>query len=157
MPIPISRVRLGRTAIVVLCMIAVCAGAVSHASLSAEHTTGLPRPVLLPADPDSERAALDWLERRVQRDPEDIMALNMLGSRYLQRMRETGNAAYLQLAAKAAHASLTSVAAGHNSGALNLLTQVEFATHDFSAARDHARLLAQLAPKEAYPYQILGD
>jgi tetratricopeptide (TPR) repeat protein len=156
MPSMISR--LARTiAIAALCLMGVCLTAVSHSALTAEPETGLPRPALLPGNPEAEQATLDWLERRVQRDPEDIMALNMLGNRYLQRMRETGNATYVQLAAKAARSSLASVAAEHNSGALNLLTQVEFATHDFAAARDHARSLAQLAPEEAYPYQILGD
>jgi tetratricopeptide (TPR) repeat protein len=52
---------------------------------------------------------------------------------------------------------LTILAAERNAGALNVLTQVEFATHDFIAARDHARLLTRLAPGEAHPYQILGD
>lgn len=148
---------LTRTATATLAMMALCGGAVTHASPAAGSAVPLPRPALLPADSAAAAAALHWLERRTERDPEDIMALNMLGSRYLERMRETGNATYVQLAASAAQRSLATLPAERNPGALNVLTKVEFATHDFSAARDHARQLTQLAPEEAYPYQILGD
>ena len=129
----------------------------AFAAPAVESAPPLPHPALLPADSASAEEALHWLERRIERDPEDITALNMLGNRYLQRMRESGNATYLQLASSAARASLAILSAERNAGALNVLTQVEFATHDFIAARDHARLLTQLAPDDAYPYQILGD
>lgn len=120
-------------------------------------TLPLPRPALLPADTAAADASVHWLEARTRRDPDDTMALNMLGNRYLQRMRESGNATYVQLASGVADSSLASLPAERNTGALNVLTQVEFATHDFIAARDHARQLTQLNPEEAYPYEILGD
>src|SRR6185369_11142373 len=44
-----------------------------------------------------------------------------------------------------------------NVGGLTASAQVEFASHDFAAARDHAFRLTQLEPKKGYTYQLLGD
>jgi tetratricopeptide (TPR) repeat protein len=44
-----------------------------------------------------------------------------------------------------------------NAGGLSALTQAEFASHDFAAARDHAVQLTKLDPGESYPYALLGD
>src|SRR5262249_17595586 len=40
---------------------------------------------------------------------------------------------------------------------LTVLAQVEYAEHDFAAARDHARRLAELDPGKSYPFHTLGD
>ena len=72
-------------------------------------------------------------------------------------MRETGDVTNLNLAAKAAHGSLAKLPPEQNSGGLVELAQVEYAMHDFAAARDHAQRLIELEPGKSYPYQILGD
>lgn len=98
-----------------------------------------------------------FLEDRVKQDPEDFVAYNKLAAYYLQLGRETGNLAYLDLTFRAARASLAAVPAAQNTGALAALAQVEYASHDFAAARDHALQLTKLDPSKSYPYQILGD
>lgn len=104
----------------------------------------------------AERAIRD-LEYRIKRDPEDMIAYNMLAGRYLQRLRETGNFDYLQLAERAVKASLKVLPPEHNPGGLSALAEVEFASHNFVAARNHAEQLAQLAPNKIHPYEIIGD
>lgn len=125
--------------------------------------TPTPREPALPAarplapDDGGGEGAIRFLEQRVKRDPEDFVALNQLADRYLLRLRETGNAEYIALASRAAHASLAVVSAEVNSGGLAALTQVELATHNFAAARDDAVRLIELQPEKGYPYQMAGD
>jgi len=111
----------------------------------------------LPSEAEVEDQTIRFLEDRVKRDPEDFIAYNKLVEQYLQRVRNTGDITYLTLASKAAHASLATLPAERNIGGLTALAQVEYASHDFMAARDHARQLAELDPDKSYPYQILGD
>src|SRR5882724_7940929 len=66
-------------------------------------------------------------------------------------------ASLFNLAAKAAHASLATLPPEQNTGGLTALAQVEYALHDFVAARDHALQLTKLEANKSYPYQILGD
>jgi tetratricopeptide (TPR) repeat protein len=116
-----------------------------------------PAAQLLPSDAEVEEQTIRFLEERVKRDAEDFIAHNKLAGQYLQRVRETGDVTYLNLAAKAAHASLATLPAEQNTGGLTALAQVEYSSHEFSAARDHALRLTQLEANKAYPYQILGD
>jgi tetratricopeptide (TPR) repeat protein len=111
----------------------------------------------LPAEYDASESAIRFLEERVNRYPLDFMAHNKLAGYYLQRQRETGNMTYLELASRAARASLAVVPTAHNVGALSALTQVAYASHDFAAARDYALQLAQRDPGKSYPYELLGD
>jgi Flp pilus assembly protein TadD len=104
-----------------------------------------------------EKETIRFLEDRVKKDPEDFIAYNKLAQRYLQRLRETGDLTYLNLAVKAARASLATLPPEQNVGGLTASTQAEYASHDFAAARDHALQLTQLEPKKGYTYQILGD
>src|SRR5712691_4046490 len=128
---------------------------------SATSTTKPPAPVpaaeLLPADAAAEQETIRFLEDRVRQDPDDFIAHNRLAGIYLQRVRETGDVSYLNLAAKAAHASLATLPPEQNSGGLTALAQVEYSSHDFGASRDHALQLTRLEPNKGYPYQILGD
>ena len=117
----------------------------------------LPAARSLPSDADVVAQTTRFLEDRVKRDPEDFIAHNKLASQYLQRVRETGDVSYLSLAAKAAHASLATLPPEQNTGGLNALAQVEYASHDFVAAHDHALQLTKLEPGKSYSYQILGD
>lgn len=98
-----------------------------------------------------------FLENRIRQDPGDFIAHNKLAEQYLQRLRETGDLVFLELAARAVRASLGVLPAEQNKGALALLAQVEFSSHNFPAARDHALRLIELEPNKGYPFQILGD
>jgi len=102
-------------------------------------------------------ATIRFLEERVKRDPEDFIAYNKLSGEYLQRVRETGDIAYLDLASKAANASLAVLPAEQNKGGLIALAQVEYSSHDFAAARDHAQQLTKLDPGKGFYFQMLGD
>ena len=121
-------------------------------------------PVSQPPNPSIPVAAtvaatgtIRFLEDRVRRDPDDFVANNKLASEYLQRLRETGDITYLNLASRAANASLATLPAEQNKGGLVAVTQVEFSSHEFAAARDHALRLAELEPNKGYPFQFLGD
>jgi tetratricopeptide (TPR) repeat protein len=98
-----------------------------------------------------------FLEERVKRDPDDFIANNKLAGEYMQRLRETGDITYLDLAARAASASLGTLPAEQNKGGLAMLVLVEYSSHDFGRARDHARRLIELDPNKGYPFQFLGD
>jgi tetratricopeptide (TPR) repeat protein len=102
-------------------------------------------------------ASIRFLEDRVKRDPEDLIAYNKLAAYYLQLQRETGDVKYVEMASRAAHASLGVLPADQNLGGLTALTQTEYAAHDFTAARDHAKELTEYEPRKAYGYQMLGD
>ena len=119
------------------------------------------RALYLPIQPLLENSAahdtIRFLEDRIKRDPDDFMAHNKLASEYLQQLRETGDINYLNLAARAAHASLETLPPEQNKGGLIALTQVAYSSHDFVGARDHAQRLAELEPNKSYPFQFLGD
>ena len=57
-----------------------------------------------------------FLENRVRQDPEDFIANNKLAAEYLQRLRETGDVTYLNLASSTANASLGTLPAEQNKG-----------------------------------------
>jgi len=109
------------------------------------------------SDTTAAETMLRFLENKVKNDPEDFSANSKLAGLYLQKLRETGDVAYLDLAFRAARASLASVPDERNSGGLAALTQAEFAAHEFAAARDHALRLTQLEPGKSYPQGMLGD
>lgn len=75
----------------------------------------------------------------------------------MQRLRESGNVEYLNLARKAAEASLKAMPPAQNSGGLALMARIEFSSHDFGGARDLARQLLKSEKRRGYPLQILGD
>jgi hypothetical protein len=107
-------------------------------------------------DPAGSTVALmRFLEARVQRDPEGAGATARLAEVYLQRLRETGSIDYLDLALRAAHASLASVPAVRNTTGLAALARTEFASHDFAGTRDHAIELLRLDP--GHYYALLSD
>ncbi len=125
-------------------------------------TKGLP--AAEPIQPASEKPATShnnerilFFEARVKNDPDDFIAHNRLSGEYLAQMRLTGDTTYLELARKAAQASLTVLPAEQNIGGLAALAAAEFSLHEFVAARDHARRLTELEPDRGYAYQVLGD
>jgi tetratricopeptide (TPR) repeat protein len=129
--------------------------ACSNQTSSTTNVPTLPVAITIPAD--SSENVIRELERRVKADRDDFVAFNKLAGYYLQRVRESGSLDYLDLASRAAKASLEVLPAEQNIGGLAALAQVEFASHDFAAARDHARQLIKLDGKKSYPYQLLGD
>jgi tetratricopeptide (TPR) repeat protein len=155
MTTPRTNRRLLATAAVALGTLAL--GACGSSAASSGRETALPRAVLLPSDAAVNEQSIRFLERRVQRDKDDFIAHNKLAGYYLQRVRESSDLTYLQLASRAAHASLRVLPAEQNSGGLTALAQVELTSHDFAAAREHALRLAELEPEKIHPYQILGD
>ena len=119
------------------------------AAIPSVQALGLPQnssePAATTAD-DSTTALMRFLEARVQKDPEGAGNTARLAGVYLQRLRETGSIDYLDLASRAARASLASVPPIRNITGLLALARVEFATHDFAGARDRALELTKLDP-----------
>ncbi|MFL6210719.1 MAG: tetratricopeptide repeat protein [Pyrinomonadaceae bacterium] len=111
----------------------------------------------LPSDEELTTGTIRFLEERVRQDPLDFIAYNKLCGYYLQRQRELGDVQYLELALRAARASLKAIPAEQNPGGLAALARAEFTTHDFATTRDHARQLIALEPRKGYPYELLGD
>jgi tetratricopeptide (TPR) repeat protein len=116
-----------------------------------------PAVVALPSEAESSERAIRFLERRVSSDPDDFIAYNKLAEFYLKRQRETGSLDYLNLALRAARASLVAMPEALNKGGLAALAQAEFASHDFASAHGHGQRLVELDRNKSYPYQILGD
>lgn len=143
---------------VLIAALASCLSGCGRLSSSAAKETVAPPPAApLPANSEATETAIRFLEDRVRRDPDDFIAFNKLAGYYLQRQRETGSVNYLTLASKAAKASLAAMPAEQNVSGLGQLAFTEFASHEFTAARDHAMKLIELERKKAYPYEILGD
>ncbi len=140
-------------------MTTACGGTWSSGAHPASSSTSARPAAPLPpgANESSDEAMVRFLEERVKQDPEDFSALNKLAGLYLRRVRETGNVEYLDLARRAARASLKSVPEISNASGLAALTEIEFSSHEFESARDHANRLIELDPSKAYPYGMLGD
>jgi tetratricopeptide (TPR) repeat protein len=98
-----------------------------------------------------------FLEERVQRDPDDILAQNRLADLYLQRLRETGDYEWLRRADEAAKRSLASVPAEQNATGLFMQARVEYESHHFAAARDRALALTKIEPGKSRGFALLGD
>jgi len=137
-------------------ILSACDGSSQSATTDRAPVAVPPAAPIVSGDKATEQA-LRFLEERVKSDPEDFSATSKLAGLYLQKLRETGDVAYLDLAFRTARASLDSVSEVRNSGGLAALAQAEFASHDFSNARDHAIRLAELEPRKSYPQAILGD
>jgi len=105
----------------------------------------------------SREQTMRFLVRRVESDPQDMSASNMLAGIYLQKVRDTGSLDYMVRAEHLAHTSLASVPAVRNPAAVAVLTQVELMEHKWTSATVHARFLARLNAGQGYPYGLLGD
>src|SRR5947208_16205147 len=140
-----------RVGVVVVALVSAIASGCGDRQRSAEEVSRAP--AVAPAG-DVDEAAIRYLERRVKDDPENFVAYNKLAGYYLQRMRENGSITYLDLAGRAARASLAALPAEGNPGGLAMLAEVELAAHDFTDARDHGARLTELDAGTSYPYQI---
>ncbi len=97
------------------------------------------------------------LEARVRANDEDFIALNKLSGYYMEKLRVTGDPAYLSLARRAAERSLAIVPAEQNESGLSALVAAELESHEFLLARQHAEQLVSLQPAKALPRQLLVD
>lgn len=143
-------------ALIINCVVAF-AGCGILSSPSSTAPPPLPAATTLTSSTEGTETAIRFLEDRVSRDHDDFIAYNKLAGYYLQRQRETGSLSYLDLALRAASASLAAMPAEMNKGGLAALAQTEYASHEFTSARDHALRLAELDRAKSYPYQLLGD
>jgi tetratricopeptide (TPR) repeat protein len=137
-----------------LTLIGQIAVAVCWAALTAQGQTPATQP-MTPAQV-SERV-LRFLEDRVKRDPDDMLALNRLAMVYLGRVRETGSIDYLRLADRDAKLSLAAVPADQNLEALLMQARVDFESHDFATARDKGKKLIRQAGDKSTSFAVLGD
>jgi tetratricopeptide (TPR) repeat protein len=138
-------------------LLTACGAAPTSSAPPPQPPPPLPAAALLPADSETTEGAIRFLEDRVKRDPADFIAQNKLAGYYLKKLRETGRTTYIGLASRAAKASLAAIPAEQNVGGLVALAQVESASHQFAAARDHAKQLIEREPRKSYPYLLLGD
>jgi tetratricopeptide (TPR) repeat protein len=123
--------------------------------------TGAPAaqpPASRPSGTDAgQNRVIQFLESRVERDPDDITAQNRLSGEYLRRFRKSGDDRDLVLAGKAADQSLRSVPGPQNTSGLAARARAVFALHGFAAARDIGLQLVEFEPDKRLTYEILGD
>lgn len=104
-----------------------------------------------------EERVIRELEARVKANDEDFIALNKLSGYYLERLRTTGDPAYLSLALRAAQRSLAVVPAEQNEAGLSALVAAQLESHEFLSARKAAEQFVKLQPTKALPLQLLVD
>ncbi len=98
-----------------------------------------------------------FLKARTVEDPLDYVAHNRLASSYVKLLRDSGEFAYLELAAVEARASLEAVPAERNPGGLSALALVDFESHDFSGARSNAQRAYEIDPNNTGALALCGD
>ncbi len=116
---------------------------------------------LRPATPIADDTDVDQhikdLEAKAKTDPKDFETRNQLVGYYLTRLGADGNLDSLAQAAKAVHESLAIAAADKNPGGVRALMLVEFASHDFAAAREHANQLHTQDDDDLGAVLVLAD
>lgn len=94
----------------------------------------------------AREATLAFLEQRIARDPEDIVALNRLAGEYLTAFRQTGDPEFIAKAARAADASLRALGEPGNAGGFAARAAVRLARHRFVEALADADIYRRLKP-----------
>lgn len=117
----------------------------------------LPPPQPLVSDEQATERSIAFFATKLKEDPYNFIAYNKIAGLHLKRLRETGNIEFLTKALDAAKASLKLFPAEMNLEGLGVLASAEYASHNFRAARDHARQWVQLQPNEGAAYGLLGD
>jgi predicted Zn-dependent protease len=110
----------------------------------------------LATTPSSDQG-IRFLEDRVRRDPDDFIAQNQLASRYLRKLRDTGDYTQVAAARRAAERSLATIPAERNLGGLTALAQGQLAGHRFPEAVASARRLCELTPEKTFSHALLVD
>jgi len=103
------------------CFVLLTSGCGSDSSSSASAPSFVPPAAPIASDEKASENAIRFLENKLEQDPEDFSASSKLAGLYLQKLRETGNVQYLELATRAARASLASVPEVRNSGGITAL------------------------------------
>jgi tetratricopeptide (TPR) repeat protein len=106
---------------------------------------------------DSSPERIGFLLDRVKHDPDDFLVQNMVASAMLLRVRETGNADYLERAKSAAAMSLATLPPERNPGGLSARARAEMAEHDFVKAREDGLHLTKIHPEELNSWGVLTD
>jgi tetratricopeptide (TPR) repeat protein len=104
--------------------------------------------------PPADRAILN-AQRSLHRYPYDATAHYRLGDAYIQKARETGDAAYFARAESALRTALALTP--RHGGATRHLAYVLYSVHDFAGAAALARTAIELDPTDGHAYGILGD
>ena len=114
------------------------------------------RDTRIAVDP-SLQPTVEFLERRVEDDPLDTVALNRLAATLLARMRATGKLSDVALAREAVARSLASIPAERNASGLAMLALVEYESHRFAEAAELARQVLALDEQNATALSIAAD
>src|SRR5438093_10088324 len=115
-----------------------------------DSTLSVPPAVLLPSTAATDAPALRFLQDKIKADPDDFIAQHKLAAWHLQRVRETGDLASLEIAMKAARASLATLPAEHNTGVVNFLAQAAITAQAIVAQRAYPVRLVRLEPCQRY-------
>lgn len=95
----------------------------------------------------AQNGTVRFLEERIARDPEDILALNRLAGEYLQAYRRTGDPAFIPRAARTVEKSLQVLGEPGNPGAFSARAAVNLARHRFAEALTDAETYRRLKPE----------
>ncbi len=87
------------------CFVLLTRGCGSDSSSSASAPSFVPPAAPIASDEKASENAIRFLENKLEQDPEDFSASSKLAGLYLQKLRETGNVQYLELATRASRAS----------------------------------------------------
>src|SRR5262245_55634109 len=94
-------------------------------------------------------------QRLLQRNSRDATIYYRLGDAYMQKVRETGDITYINLAEKALQKCLE--IAPEHSGAARHLAYAMYMRHDFGEAAILAQKAVTLDPTDSHAYGVLGD
>jgi tetratricopeptide (TPR) repeat protein len=128
-------------------------------ALVVRHDDGRPRaPLALPPGPrpgESTDARIRDLQATVRAAPGRADGYTLLSASYLQKVRETGDAAYYQRAGTAVDRALD--LAPSDPAALTQRSALALSRHDFRAGLADARRARALAPQVNKPFGVLVD
>ncbi|WP_258564351.1 tetratricopeptide repeat protein [Streptomyces himalayensis] len=110
----------------------------------------------VPASTADLTALIDDRVTHLRRNPKDEESWAVLGAAYVERGRQTADAAYFPRAEKALYTSLKTKPE-KNVQALAGLATLAYARHDFRAARQWGEQAVELAPKRWTTYPVLID
>ncbi len=96
-----------------------------------------------------------YYQTRIKRDPNNYSSYTKLGEAYIQKARETGDAAYYSKAEETLKKALELYS--DNYTAVVYLGFVKSSKHEFQAALPYAKKAIELKPEDSYAYGILGD
>ena len=110
-----------------------------------------------PASARGGESRIEFLERRVAKDPADHLAHAQLAAALVERVRGTGDPGDLRRARAEAEASLRSLVESRNPNGLEVLALVELESHRFSDALRHAARVREIDPGNVGALTIMGD